>query len=75
MQSNTYTPKSYKSAANRLKSDYLHYMAKTGRKYSTLFNIVLQFNIAQVCKFAIRPKNYIGLGATERLRVQTDRTI
>ncbi len=78
MQSNTYIPQRYKSAANGLKSTYLHYVTKTGCKYSTLLNIelqykkVLQYN--QVCKFAIRPKNCIGLGAPERLRVKTART-
>jgi len=79
MKSNIYLPQSYKSAANRLKSACLHYVTKTGCKYSTLLNIVLQFKKVlqynQVCKFAIRPKNCIGLGATERFRVKTDRTI
>ena len=75
MKSNTYIPQRYKSAANKLKSGYLHYVTKTGCKYSTLYNTVLQCNKVPGCKFAIRPKKYIGLTATERLRVQYDRTV
>ena len=75
MQSNTYIPQRYKSAANGLKSAYLRYMAKVRYKYRNMLNIVLQCNKVPGCKFAIRPKNCIGLGATERLRVQYDRTV
>lgn len=87
MKNSTYIPHSYKSVANGLKSAYFHYVTKTGCKYSTLHNKVPQYNIVPVCnivpqcnivpgcKFAHRPKNCIGLTATERLRVQYDRTV
>ena len=74
MKSNTYIPQRYQSAANVLKNACLHYVTKTGCKCSTLYKTVLQCNIVQVCKFAIQPKRYIGLKATERLRVKAART-
>lgn len=75
MKSNTYIPHRRKSAANGLKSTCLHYVTKIGYKDSTLYKTVLQCNIVPGCRFAIQLKNCIGLGATERLRVQYDRTV
>ena len=75
MKSNTYIPQRYKSAANGLKSAYLHCITKTGCKWSTLYKTVLQCNKVPGCKFAIQPKNCIGLRPPERLRVQYDRTV
>lgn len=43
--------------------------AKIGCKYSTLFSAV------PGCKFAVKPKNRIGLNTTERLGVKVNRTI